>query len=72
MTRRLLRLTADPPLVVTVNDMTRRRERERTLEQIQYDVARKIAPWPRPGDQPLKAVAEASTGKKLGLVRFKR
>lgn len=51
--------------------MARRRKRQRTLEQIQIDVARKIAPWPRVGDQPLGVVNEMRTGKMIGLLRFK-
>ena len=49
----------------------KRRKRQRTRAEIDVEVAYKIAPWPRPGEQPLKAVAEAKSGKKLGLTRFK-
>lgn len=47
--------------------MARRKKRERTLEQIQSDVARKIAPWPRLGDQPLAARREFESGAPISV-----
>ena len=46
-----------------------RNKRRRTLEQIQVDVTRKMAPWPTLADSDGKAaVREAMTGKPLNIL----
>ncbi len=51
--------------------MGQRRNRVRTLEQIQIDVAYRFAPWPKLGDRPLSAGREFLEGVKLD-VRVKK